>query len=408
MIMPGQVQQSISFASRAAEIANLGKTILARDPEIGRPQVPPGINNGIVRLTDCRYALIDKEGETKGKPQWIATAVILLPRTHGNTKTEGMTFSRSVPLYDTPRSGGKRKSFGDHFTFVVDNLRALGVLDKMMVNEQGLLDDAKIQAAMAMLKKAAPCFHFRSWRGKQQDIEQSANGSWILTGDKNDRSWPTREAAETANPYAGKERLVNIEWLGRCDAPPEVEAAAHVVDQTGKPSGNGLAGAGQQTFNEFQGGGGGASTVNMDDYEALIELAVQETAAGEAAAERLTSAGLAAGMSQKEIQEADSWDAVVQRIRAGAPSAPTASATQTAAAEDQGEPPPVLRKVYRYRPIDPNTGKPAVNPKSKKPLKVEAKVTKVNTADRTVNLLNQDDQKTTYKDVSWDALEEMG
>jgi hypothetical protein len=140
-----------------------------------------------------------------------------------------------------------------------------------------------------------------------------------------------------------------------------------------------------------------------EDLDALAEGAAADD---NEAITRLTELGKAAGMKQREIDNADSWQDVVAKIR---------ELTGTAApeedekeeGEDEGEEggeeeeaaaKPQVRDPVRYRPLDPKTKRP-----QKKA--IECQVTVVNEAKKTADLKSLDNPKTAFKGVSWDALE---
>ena len=95
---------------------------------------------------------------------------------------------------------------------------------------------------------------------------------------------------------------------------------------------------------------------------------------------------------------------MVELITAAASGSGAEGDDSTEPAEETA-PPPKVKDVYLYQEVDPKTGQPLTDPRTKKARKpVEVEVTAVDARGRTADLKNLVDAKRKYAKVSWDDL----
>lgn len=324
----------------------------------GGGELPAGIENGIAQLVECKFDQF-KQGDLKGEYFFYAAGIVVSPvAMPDGLKVAGLRTSIMEPLCDTPNRS--RATMDDHLGWIYNELRKLGVATTD-------IDPSNLETIAAALKEAQPHFSFRTWKGE-----------------------PTKEYP---NPR------VNHQWGGLREFNSETDPASGVVDNTEPESKPAPTPTKQKKapepqpepepqgeFNEFAG-----------DLDSLVAAAPND----ESAVERLTEMALAAGVSQEDIDNAPDWEAVATAIREAENASPNTEETEPEPEEFK----PSVGDVYKYQPTDPKTKKPMVNPKTKKAIKVEVEVTKVNEKNHTVELKNLDDGKTKYVGIGWDLLE---
>lgn len=370
----------------------------------GGGELPAGVE-GVAQLIDCKFSQHEK-GEHKGKWFFYAAGTVLSPTTvqvepnkdgvlavsgsGSNMGLDGRRTSITEPMYDTPSRS--RQTVDDHMAHVLNHFRLLGVDTSNVSVEQ-------MESIAEALKKAKPAFNFRTWVGK----------------------------SATEGKYKGEKPQVQHDWRGVCDFDPNTIDNG-TVDNSGSGEGN------NESANEGE-------EVDLDE---LAKLADQGgDAADEDAQTQLTEIATEAGVPEAKIAKAKNWVAVVKMIRdaqpeeTGSPSEgeevsledlgakadegeddAIASLTEkaeeagidtnayeswsllaTALAEGNNEPViPTIGDVKKYKPLDKDK-KPA-----KKAVKVEVVAVFPNSGK--VNLKNLEDNKTSYKAVSFDALED--
>jgi hypothetical protein len=323
-------------------------------------ELPPGIEGGVAQITDVKIDYY-KKGDNANQPFFMATAAVKEPITHSFVDPPGTppqtwrVVGRQaklgpIPLCDTP--GRSKETLEEHIADVLNELRKLGLVTADFES----MDD--IKAACTYLTKEKPHTRFRTWKGEKQ----------------------------TEGPYKDREPQVRCEWLGRCEyAESSVngQQIAGVVDDTVSTP---------VPFDETDNAqlvntAGGEETVGTAaseevDYEGLIAAATAEDDKAQAELVRLAKE---AGMTEAEIDDAKSWEEVVDRIHGGGePSEPET---------------PTLKvgSVKKYRPPDAKRGgKPSLRA-------VEVEVTAL--ASGVADLKSLDNPKVTYKGVKVDVLE---
>lgn len=122
-------------------------------------RLPENIENGIARLTECKFDVY-KKGPNKGKPYFYAAGTVVSPEEHEGVKCKGRTTSIMEPLCDTKTMAGKVTSLADHTDKMLNHLRLLGVETAEFSSPEDL------ENAAEALKEAAPFFRFRTWKGQ--------------------------------------------------------------------------------------------------------------------------------------------------------------------------------------------------------------------------------------------------
>lgn len=383
--------------------------------------LPPGIENGVAQLVDCKFTQIKEGKNNAGEWMFYAAGVVVLPRSVGGIPIEGLRTQISEPLFDTPNRS--RETVAEHLAWIYNQLRLLGVNTSEMQVED-------LEATAAGIKEIAPYFRFRTWRGDA-----------------------TKEFPNLRTNHV---------WNGCIsDFDPDEAGVGGAVDDRGTPGGAaGPSGAGED-FDEF---GDLSALAAKADNNRLSEKVRKE------AQDKLEEAALERGIDLEVIHGADTWADVLEMIRSGpgeaaangeteeppakpsrakpAGKAPAASAKAAGSAkpgkggkapakpakapepgpeeepaedeEEAGEEPaeeeapieeeeadsewvPEKGELYLYQAVDPRTKKPAVDPKTKGPKLTEVEVVKVDLKARKADVKRLDDKKV-VKGVAWDEL----
>lgn len=241
--------------------------------------LPAGIEGGVARLVDCRFSQY-KSGDLKDKWFFLAAGVVVHPESHDGLTISNMRTMIMEPVCDTPTR--TRKTVADHWRWVRNELLKLGVDTKSV-------SPKTVEKVVAQLKKEKPHFQFRTWIGKKQELEIH-DGKVFVDG----KQYRNKDTAKQANPFLGNEPRVREEWRGKCEAPQPTEATDEVI--------NGL-----------------TDVTEMEDQvpdNQEFDLMNQAEAADENGsakmednphAARVQEMLLAAGVSQDDINKADSW-----------------------------------------------------------------------------------------------------
>lgn len=324
----------------------MGKLKKAYDQKKGEPvdygnMELPGGIDGGVAQLVDIFIKKHDKGPNKGKEYFYAAGIVKLPTKLGDIKVEGLRTSITESMFDTP--GKTRATEEDHCNWVINEIRKLGGEDCL----DGVDD---IEDFLKSLKEAAP--HFRFSTRKSEPTKEYPNPrtfhNWFGACDE-----PTGSGDDVVETEAVEETTV--------DAEPEEEAQSEGVD--------------------------------------LAALAEAADGGDADAAEALTAKATEAGVEEDAVTGAENWGAVVAMIE---------KAVDQTSDEPEAEPEPAIPvkgEVYKYQPTDPKTKKPAVNQKTKKPIKVQVEITVVDKKTSTVTCKNVDDGKTLYKAVPFDNLE---
>ena len=147
-----------------------------------------------------------------------------------------------------------------------------------------------------------------------------------------------------------------------------------------------------QVFDEFSGQGSASTTPDESDIAAMVAAA---TDGDDDAQKALGQIAIDAGVPEKDVDDAGSWEEVAELIE---------QARSSTSSEEPAEEVPEVAwepkkgEVYSYKPLDPKTKRPGRK-------SVEVEVTAVDKKRKLCDLRNNDDKKLTYKAVAWESLE---
>lgn len=365
--MPAAVTKSILAQKLGAKAAKAiaehkGDT---KTVELSGGALPAGIENGVAKIVECGVQLIGAGKTNAGQPIFRAAAVIVSPTEHDGRKIEGRQTSMIVPLFDTPTRKEGSRTFNDHIGEVLAYMRSWGV-DTSDIGE----DASVIETELCPAVLASDVYvSFRTWKGEKQ----------------------------TTGPYAGKEPRVNEQWgpavAWEGDGSPATSAVQEASTEPDAVDDNTSNDENQDAVEEAKDG---------PTHEELVALAKNaDNAKSKTAVEsgrKLKELAIEKGIDEADVDGADNWAAVVDLIEGAGGEA------EAAADEEAVEVVPEKEGVYKYTLRDAK-GKPMKTPKGKI-AKVEVEVTAVDKKTKTVTLKNLDDQKTLYKSVPWDQLED--
>jgi hypothetical protein len=409
--------------------ADANRGLVGKPIEIKGGRLPSGINGGVAVLSSTSvgmYPADHKIEDFRNRPYWRAAAVAKAPEEHGGQHVRGTQFFLSEPLFDTPKSGGKRKTQAEHVNFMREKLTGLGLDYDGLIGSlpEGATDDqalALVEAGCNALTPAmraksgiAPVyFRFRTWLGKQAVISgPDAAGKWTYEDFRGKKTYASKEVLLKANPYAESEPMVNVDWEGVCEFSDNGEATPGVVTAVEDNTGGTVETTDEQGGETEDEGSveenaedGGEETATEVDLDALAALADKKD---DASQRQLLAMATELGL-ERAADVADNWVEVASLIRAasesGQENVEEAATEDESVAEDEAvtedEPfVPVVGTVYRW-PVG----------KSKKDQR-EIVVTKVSTKNETVlansnttkkPLLGAKDKKPLV--IKWAALE---
>lgn len=308
-------------------------------------RLPENIENGIARLTECKFDVY-KKGPNKGKPFFYAAGTVVSPEEHEGVKCKGRTTSIMEPLCDTKTMAGKVTSLADHTDKMLNHLRLLGVETSEFTEPEDL------ENAAEALKEEAPFFRFRTWKGQ-----------------------PT---AQFKNPR------VNEVWMGATDYVEEGESAVEDDTDGGDDSDDS---AEESAFDPddmdsvakaADDGDEDAQTIITDRLKG-VKLKPDKFKTWKLAVKALLAAEEAAGEDDTE-DDADDEDADTDE----------AEAEESDDAEEEEEETPAVGDIWMFKP--PGTKK-----------KVEVEIMSVQAKAQTCTVKNLDDNKS-YKAVAFTAL----
>lgn len=352
--------------------------------------LPAGIENGIAYLQEAKIGVY-KDGDMKDEPYFMAVGIVVSP-THApdGTKIEGRrTQLGPEPLCDTPSRG--RKTFDDHYAWVLNELRKLGVDSETM-------DPDNIQEELKALSESQPTFSFRTWKGKKQTTGQYANQEPRTQHQWNGLTELGEEGSSDNGVVEGDEGGVDVVEEEDVLPPPRKAPpkAAPAPAPAPAPKAGGK-GAGKPPVKkappkapepepepEPESG-------DVDVNTLVEQCGSDDPEEASAAQDQLTQMAVAAGYSQEDVDNASGWD-VVGEMASSAP--PSDEEEATAEWEPQTE------EVYAFYPVDPKTKRKSVKP-------VQCEVIDVDAKSKTVTLKNLVNTAVSYKKVSWEDLVPM-
>lgn len=353
--MPAQKTKSALMAKYGAKLDSAVKTHAGDETKTrGFTSLPGGIRNGIAKLTECGFAQVAAGKTNAGEYYFRAAGVVVEPEQvttkDGPVKVKGLQTSTLEMVCDTKTQKGKVTTIEEHVVNILNTMRLLAG-DEFTADADGSkLEDLAAALEATNVKDGGLYFNFT-----------------------------TSESA--GDPTEGYLPRVWENWgKGIPDYVPSANG-----DGVQDNSGDGSTGGPNAT----------AQATDEPDLDALAEAADGED---EDARVSLQEIAKAAGIDEEALTAADNWAAVVELIKG-------ATVDNTSATEP-AEFVPKKGQIYNYKVIDAKTGKPAKDVKTKKEKKpVEVEVKAVNAAKKTVDLVNNSDKTTVYKDVPYDALE---
>jgi hypothetical protein len=369
---------------------------------MGGGDLPP-INGGVAQLVECKFDVIKEGKEGAGNYFFFARGIVIEPKeVPGFGSVEGMGTSIIETIADTPNKG--RKTIGEHIAWVMNEMRKLGI-DTADPN----FTYDRLEDTAALLKELRPYFRFRTWVGKRQEVMQKGNGWWVDTKGP----YASKEAAEKANPFAGKEPRVTHDWRGVILDYVPPEAGAAVDDQTQAPgpktgtaTANGQAtqrtAAAQPSVRQTAPPATRTRTttvappppvVEVPPLEGDLDSLVNRSNEGdlEAQGELMRMAG-EAGWPEDDITGAASWEDVLKMVLEPKEGTEELPVEETVPEEIV----PEVGNVFIYTPMDLKTKKPG-NP-------VECEVKTVDARLKRVSLQSLENSKVVFKAVPWESL----
>lgn len=363
-------------------------------------RLPPGIENGIAQLTQCKIG----ESEKNGELFFYASGTVVKPKAMPDgTPIEGLHTSVMRMLSDAKGKDGKvYRTADEQVEWVMNELRKLGADTSDFKGPEDLLTICEA------LQEQKPFFRFRTWQGKatEQYPDPRTNETWCGTKGLDDFSPDSddgvvdntgdgdevpEEAAEEEGETAEEGSEVDIEALAQ-EAPNDAEAAEK-LKQIAMDAGVSEEDFDNADWADVPGLIAAATDAPAEEEGGEAEEEVDFVALGEAAAggdvEAMTAlqeAGTERGLNEPDF---DSWESFAEAI------ASTEIPGEEGEAEEEA---PEIQKgdVYHYSPIDPKTKKPVKKP-------VECEVLSVDEKTETVQLKNLD-TKAIYKGVPFSAL----
>lgn len=370
--MPPVTSKSGLFAKYGGALDKAVQAHAADETNYGPVRLPGGIRNGIAKLVDCKFDVF-KTGPNTGQYFFRAAGVVVEPddvTTASGSKVpvRGLQTSILIPCCATKNRSGKVTTQEDNVSEILNEMRKLGG-DDYTKGAKG----SSLESLAAGLAAASPYFRFSTSQSAPTP-EFPDPRVW--------ENWHGSKGLEDYEPPTGDG--VEEETAGAAPASEETEEEAPADG----PFNEFDDGSGDEKEGEEEGEDDGA-----DDLDALASAADDDQDKG--AMTKLKALAKKAGVSDQEIDDADSWASLAEMVRS-AQEAPAPKAKKKA--EEKSPPAPKLKEVWLYLP-------PGKNPATKAPYKdpIEGQVTKVNAAKKTVTLKDLDNGKE-YADVPFDAL----
>lgn len=311
--------------------------------------LPPGITGGVAQLVTAKWDEYRPGTRYAGKPYVLFRGIAKLPKEHNGIPVEGQGVLLIVPLCDQPdrvKADKKPRTLEDNYADLLNELRKLGV-------DTRELGPDDIEDALAALQEEKPHFRFST------------------------RAWTPPKTPNNPDPSP----MTFTQFDGVCEF-SENEENSGVEDSTDEAGSSG----GSNAFNEFSDLNSLAEKADAGDSDAQNELTVMAEKAG----------------LSKEAANAESWAEVAALLSgesAGSEAVTEEAGEESESSEETEDAPwePAKGDVYKYRPIDVKSKKPA-----KKAVEVEVVMVDKKTQTVTVKDLNT---RSIYKGVKWSSLE---
>jgi hypothetical protein len=320
-------------------------------------ELPPGIDGGIAELREIKFDQY-KDGELKGEYYFYAAGIVMAPEEFDGIDVRGRRTSIMEPCCDTPKSKGKRKTFEDHWGWISDQLKLIGLPMKSLTVETV---EAAINSFKATFKKDPVYIKFRTWRGQP---------STEFPDPRTQHTWGGRTTYE--GPGDPDEEVQDSSPAPTLAKPSSKTPPAKKPVKQPEPEPQ----EEEQTFDD-----------GAEDLDALLESAQN---GDEGAKDKLEELAQAAGHSEEEVKAANTWEDVVEMIRNPAEGGGNEESNGFAVS---------VGDMFFYKPTDKRTGKPSAKA-------VQCEVEEVDEDEQTVTLKNSIDGKSRYKNVPFDQLSE--
>lgn len=325
----------------------------------GIQNLPPGIQNGIARLTECKFDVY-KTGQNQGQPYFRASGVVVSPdvvtlKDGSPMAVKGMYTSIMVGIAERKKGDGSTVTVSDCLDQVMNEMRKLGADTSKLKGPEDL------ERLAAALKQAAPFFKFSTSESKPRPGSTDTPRTW--------ENWH------------GTKGLENYGQGGE-------DAGAGVQDDSGAADGSDDSAEGGSNADASDQG-----DVYRDDAD-VDSLGARADEGDDEAKTQLEGMAAKAGVSKKRLDAAPTWADVVELIKGGSGD----GGKETVAAEGDDDTPPEVGNVFDY--VAPAGKVPGKKGKAK----VECEVTKVNAKTETVSLRWVNDKKVTFNDVPWAEL----
>lgn len=328
----------------------------------GQVDLPGGIRNGQAKLVECKFDTY-KSGNNQGEYYWLAAGTVVSPNKAPNgQKVKGLRTQIMVPVCETPNSS------------LEDNLaRAMNEMRKLGIDTDGC-DVGDLESLAEALKEAAPMFSFSTQdRYDRNDIDKKTkkpkegakpNGAWENWNGavEDDNDTEEEDDIEEDEEEDVEEEDVEEEEDELEDDEEEEDSDEDEEDESGKEA-------------------------------ELRELARLAEKGKTVQKKKLAKIAEEAGMSEEDIDNADSWqDVAEETIRLLSEDSDDDDEEEDDEEEEEESLIPEKGGEYSYKP-----------PKKRKP--VVLTVTAVFKKSEKVN--GKDESGATHKGVTWDKLSEI-
>jgi hypothetical protein len=377
--MPVQKSAPGLFSKYGKVVVTSVATHINDEIKPGFQRVPPGITNGVARLTECGFKQY-KDGKNKGEYYFYAVGAVQSPESVVVNGTavpcQGLQTRIQESVCQTGE-GDKTVTVDKHLANILQELRKLW--GEGFPEFDGK-DTTFYETVAAAIADAKPYFRFSTSVRKGQEYF-----------DPKTREKKMGEDGVWENWYGNK---------GLENYVPEDTDNGGVADSTATtstPSDDSV-----PTSNADGAEGHAEPTPANEDQPDLATLA--ESADGMTVEEAMTEGGpgaqlkaiaLGLGISEEDFDNAPNFTTAAELItNVGESEQGPPAEKETPPAEPEKPAEPMKGETWGYTIIG----------KDKKKKQIEVEITAVYKKNKTVDLLNATDKKTTYKGIKWDQL----
>ena len=373
---------------------NLQKAV-EKPTEYGPIGLPPGVRDGRAQVVKCyfkQYETGDNQGEYYFRCEAVALepATVLNPKTGKDEKVAGLRTSIMIPCCETKNKQQKITTQEENMAKVINEMKKIAgdeymtgaSMETLEELAKGIQDaDPPIYIKFRTSQGAATPDYpdpkvWENWDGSRglEDYVPPDNAAELVQDATKESD---NVASDTPPPARPKTPPTPAKTAPKAAQPP---AKAPPAASKAPPTKPGAAKApppkkppepAAPAFDEFA------------DLDSLRQMAERGDLP---AIQKLTEHAISAGFTQEQVDEASSWQELVDLINGGG--SETANDDETVADEFT----PEVGQVYAYKP-----------PKAKTP--VDCEVMEVDVEARTMKLKNLTNQKVIYPSVSFDDLE---